>query len=151
MLPTESKNFLALNISFYFAGGSGDLVCSMIAVLPKEIKSRISYTATDLVLGQRREVVYFKARYAPGVWSTVYHSFQPDTNQAGREAHFRVVQVQNNFVCLESIIEPGRHVGVHNNGTYYSSEECVRTFGEIFNCQLHCWSLGPVSARLHLH
>ena len=65
-------------------------------------------------------------------------SFQPDTNQAGREAHFRVVQVQNNFVCLESIIEPGRHVGVHNNGTYYSSEECVRTFGEIFYCQLHC-------------
>ena len=39
----------------------------MISVLPKEIKSRISYAATDLVLGQRREVVCFKARYAPGV------------------------------------------------------------------------------------
>ena len=62
MLPTESKNFLTLNISFYFAGGPEGLVCFMIAVLPKEIKSRISYAATDLVLGQRCEVVCFKAR-----------------------------------------------------------------------------------------
>ena len=38
----------------------------MISVLPKEIKSPISYAATDLVLGQRREVVCFKAHYAPG-------------------------------------------------------------------------------------
>ncbi len=71
---------------------------------------------SNAVSGVISVVMYDRQSSQPVEDETSTCVLQPATNAVGRETHFRVIQVQNNFVCLESVVEPGRHVGVLNTG-----------------------------------